>query len=121
MKKLLVIILSTLFIGFSSSTIAAEIAPDWFDRYDMPKESIVDPFIRRGACSVSHAPMAIYCLETIRCPEGSYVVAEYTVLMEFYTTDTGENRARIRWWEYVIAGETYRFELDETKSKYVRE
>jgi len=40
--------------------------------------------------------------------------------MEYYTTDTGENRARIKWWEYMVAGETYRFELDEIKGKYVR-
>ena len=116
MKKLFIII-CVLFFFFSSFAIA-EVAPDSFDRFDIPKESMVDPFFRGNDCMVSHAEAAFHCYETVRCL--SQAVTEYAVLMEYYFDESGQVRTKINFWEYVIAGETYRFELNEEKKIYKR-
>jgi len=54
MKKLFITILAILFVGFFCSTVVGEIAPNWVDRYEMPKESMVDPFIRGDDCRIDH-------------------------------------------------------------------
>lgn len=108
MKKIALILILLLV----SPLVFAEEAPDSFDRYPIPKESIVDPFVRTDECMVNHSGVSPYCYETITCQPGSYVVDEYAVLLEAYFDDTEQRlRVKILWWEYVIAGEVYKFEL----------
>ncbi|KKL08056.1 hypothetical protein LCGC14_2579720, partial [marine sediment metagenome] len=95
-----------------------EEAPDSFDRFDIPKESLIDPFFRGPDCTVSHTEVAVYCYEVIRCPISA--VPEYDMVQESYVDEAGEYRAKILWWTYLIAGEVYRFELNEEKKLYER-
>ena len=94
MKRLFIIILTILFIGLSNFAMAREVAPSWMDRFEVPKESIVDPFVRENTCFVSHQQMYNYCYEIVKCEEGTSTVSEYAVLMEGYTSDFGEGTAR---------------------------
>ncbi len=116
MKKLFIIFCALLFC-FSSYAIAEE-APDSFDRFEVPKESLVNPFFRGLDCTISHTEVAVYCYEVIRCPISA--VPEYDMVQESYVDEAGEYRAKILWWTYLIAGEVYRFELNEEKKLYER-
>lgn len=73
-------------------------------------------YLRADGCKVAHKGVGGGCYETVKCP--SHAVTEYAALMEYYANDSGQERVKIKWWEYVIAGEVYRFELNEKKGAY---
>jgi len=123
MKKLNIalVILIILSVG-SLFCIAADPnpPPDYVDVFDIPKESIINPYNSYGTCTGSLYWLSDWdVMIDVNCPNGEIAVPGFSLQYNRYMKD-GKIRLRMLWFSYVVANELYFFEFDEEKAKFYR-
>jgi len=94
--------------------------PDYVDVYDVPKESLINPYHAYNSCTgnldwIDDWNVMVF----VNCPHGEMVVSDFQIRYLRYGTD-GKIRLKILWYQYEADGELVLFKFNEATKNFER-